>query len=210
MYELYLVTDEKASLGRNIIDVVKQALKGGVTVVQLREKELNTRQFIERATELKKILKPYNVPLIINDRIDIALAIEADGVHIGQSDMPLELVKKILPGNMIIGLSVETIQQVREAEDLNVDYLGVSPIFSTPTKTDFDQKPWGLEGLRKAREISKHILVAIGGINAENAGDVIKAGADGIAVVSGICSADNPEAVSRDLMQVVKNSKLKP
>jgi thiamine-phosphate pyrophosphorylase len=210
MYELYLVTDEKASLGRNIIDVVKQALKGGVTVVQLREKELNTRQFVERASELKKILKPHNVPLIINDRIDIALAVKADGVHIGQSDMPLELVKKIVPGNMIIGLSVETLQQVKEAERLDVDYLGVSPVFSTPTKTDFDDKPWGLEGLRKAREISKHILVAIGGINAENAGDVIKAGADGIAVVSGICSADNPETASRDLMQIVRNSKLKP
>jgi thiamine-phosphate pyrophosphorylase len=209
MYELYLVTDEKASLGRNIIDVVRQALKGGVTVVQLREKELNTRRFVEKASELKKILKPYNVPLIINDRIDIALAVEADGVHIGQNDMPLELVKKIVPGNMIIGLSVETLQQVKEAEVLDVDYLGVSPIFSTPTKTDFDDKPWGLEDLRKAREISKHILVAIGGINAENAEDVIKAGADGIAVVSGICSADNPETASRDLMQIVKNSKLK-
>lgn len=210
MYELYLVTDEKASLGRNIIDVVRQAIEGGVTVVQLREKELNTRQFVERAVELKKILRPYKVPLIINDRIDVALAAEADGVHIGQSDMPLELVKKIVPGNMIIGLSVETIQQVKEAEGLDVDYLGVSPIFSTPTKTDFNDNPWGLEGLRKAREISKHVLVAIGGINAANAGDVIKAGADGIAVVSGICSADDPESASRDLIQIVRNLKPKP
>jgi thiamine-phosphate pyrophosphorylase len=209
MYELYLVTDEKASRGRDIINIVKQALKGGVTVVQLREKELSTRQFVERASELKKILKPYNVPLIINDRVDIALAIEADGVHIGQSDMPLEMVKKIVPGNMIIGLSVETVQQVREAEGLEVDYLGVSPIFSTPTKTNFDERPWGLEGLRKARAISKHIIVGIGGINADNAEDVIKAGADGIAVVSGICSADDPETASRELIKIVRNSKLK-
>lgn len=209
MYELYLVTDEKASRGRNIIDIVKQALKGGVTIVQLREKELSTRQFVESAAELKKILTPHNVPLIINDRIDIALAAGADGVHIGQADMPLDLVKKIVPGRMIIGLSVENIQQVKEAEDLEVDYLGVSPVFSTPTKTDFEERPWGLEGLRKAREISKHILVAIGGINADNAGDVIKSGADGIAVVSGICSADNPETASRELLQIVKNSKLK-
>jgi thiamine-phosphate pyrophosphorylase len=209
MYELYLVTDEKASRGRNIIDIVKQALRGGITIVQLREKELDTRQFIERAAALKKILKPYNVPLIINDRVDIALAVEADGVHIGQSDMPLELVKKIVPPDMIIGLSVETLRQVKEAEGLDVDYLGVSPVFSTPTKTDFDVKPWGLEGLRKARTISKHIIVGIGGINADNAGDVIKAGADGIAVVSGICSADNPETASRELIQIVRNSKLK-
>jgi thiamine-phosphate pyrophosphorylase len=209
MYELYLVTDEKASRGRNIIDIVKQALRGGVTIIQLREKELDTRQFIERAAALKKILKPYNVPLIINDRVDIALAVEADGVHIGQSDMPLELVKKIVPPDMIIGLSVETLRQVKEAEGLDVDYLGVSPVFSTPTKTDFDVKPWGLEGLRKARAISKHIIVGIGGINADNAGDVIKAGADGIAVVSGICSAGNPETASRELIQIVRNSKLK-
>jgi thiamine-phosphate pyrophosphorylase len=209
MYEVYLVTDKKAGRGRDIIEIVKQAVKGGVTIVQLREKELNTRQYVERATALKKILKPYNVPLIINDRVDIALAVDADGVHIGQNDMPLVLVRKIVPGNMIIGLSVETIQQVREAEELDVDYLGVSPVFSTPTKTDFDVKPWGLEGLRKAREVSKHILVGIGGINAENAEDVIKAGADGIAVVSGICSADNPEAASRKLLQIVRNSKLK-
>jgi len=209
MYELYLVTDEKASRGRDIIDIVKQALRGGVTIVQLREKELSPRQFVERAAELKKILRPYNVPLIINDRIDIALAVGADGVHIGQSDMPLKLVKKIVPGSMIIGLSVETIEQVKEAENLEVDYLGVSPVFSTPTKTDFDEKSWGLEGLRKAREISKHILVGIGGINAENAEDVIKSGADGIAVVSGICSADNPETATRELLQIVKNPKLK-
>jgi thiamine-phosphate pyrophosphorylase len=209
MYELYLVTDEKASRGRNIIDIVKQALRGGVTIIQLREKELDTRQFIERAAALKKILKPYNVPLIINDRVDIALAVEADGVHIGQSDMPLELVKKIVPPDMIIGLSVETLRQVKEAEGLDVDYLGVSPVFSTPTKTDFDVKPWGLDGLRKARAISKHIIVGIGGINADNAEDVIKAGADGIAVVSGICSADNPETASRELIQIVRNSKLK-
>jgi thiamine-phosphate pyrophosphorylase len=207
MYELYLVTDEKASLGRSIIDVVRQAVKGGVTIVQLREKELDTRQFIERARELQKILKPHNIPLIINDRIDIALAVNADGVHIGQKDMPFELVKKIIPGNMIVGLSVETIEQLREAESLPADYIAVSPVFSTPVKTDFDQKPWGLEGLAEARKLTKHTLVAIGGVNASNAGKIISAGADGIAVVSGICSANDPESASRELINIVKNTK---
>ncbi len=210
MYELYLVTDENSCLAYSVIETVKQAAEGGVTMVQLREKELNTRQFINRAIELKKIVKPLKIPLIINDRIDIALAVEADGVHIGQTDMPFEYVKKIVPNNMIIGLSVETIKQVREAEKLNVDYLGVSPVFSTPTKTDFDAKPWGIEGLKKVREISKHKLVAIGGINAGNATDVIKAGADGIAIVSSICSADDPKAASKKLIAIVKNSKYKP
>jgi len=207
MYELYLVTDEGASLGRNIIDIVRQAVKGGVTIVQLREKELDTRQFIERARKLQKILKPHNVPLIINDRIDIALAVNAEGVHIGQKDMPFGQVKKIIPGNMIVGLSVETIEQLKEAESLPADYLAVSPVFSTPVKTDFDQKPWGLEGLAEARKLTLHTLVAIGGINASNARDVISAGADGIAVVSGICSAGNPEAASRELINIVKNTK---
>jgi thiamine-phosphate pyrophosphorylase len=207
MYELYLVTDEKASLGRSIVDIVRQAVKGGVSIVQLREKELDTRQFIERARELQKILKPQNIPLIINDRIDIALAVNADGVHIGQKDMPFELVKRIIPGNMIVGLSVETIEQLREAESLPADYIAVSPVFSTPVKTDFDQKPWGLEGLAEARKLTKHTLVAIGGVNASNAMNVISAGADGIAVVSGICSADNPEAASRELINIVKNTK---
>ena len=207
MYELYLVTDEKASLGRSIIDVVRQAVKGGVTIVQLREKELDTRQFIERASELQKILKPHNIPLIINDRIDIALAVNADGVHIGQKDMPFDLVKRIIPGNMIVGLSVETIEQLREAESLPADYIAVSPVFSTPVKTDFDQKPWGLEGLAEARKLTKHTLVAIGGVNASNAGKIISAGADGIAVVSGICSANDPESASRELINIVKNTK---
>jgi thiamine-phosphate pyrophosphorylase len=207
MYELYLVTDEKASLRRSITDIVRQAVKGGVTIVQLREKELNTRQFIETALELKKILKPHNVPLIINDRIDIALAVNAEGIHIGQKDMPFDLVKKIIPGNMIVGLSVETIEQLKEAESLPANYLAVSPVFSTPVKTDFDQKPWGLEGLAEARKMTKHTLVAIGGINAANAGKVISAGADGIAVVSGICSAANPETASRELIRIIKNAK---
>ncbi len=207
MYDLYLVTDEKASRGRGIIDIVKQAVKGGVTIVQLREKDLNTRQFVEKASELKMILKPENVPLIINDRIDIALAVKADGVHIGQRDMPFGLVKKIIPGSMIVGLSVETVEQVREAEKLAVDYVSISPVFPTPVKTDFDEKPWGLEGLARARKLTKHTLIAIGGINTSNAREVINAGANGIAVVSGICSAENPEAASRELVQIVRNTK---
>jgi len=208
MYDLYLVTDESLSLGRDITDVVKQAVKGGVTMVQLREKELDTRQFINRALQLKKILSEYGIPLIINDRVDIALAVKADGVHIGQNDMPYDFVKKIVTDNMIIGLSVETLDQAIEAEKYDIDYLGVSPIFSTPTKTDL-YKEWGVEGLRKVRSFTKHKLVAIGGINSSNAAGVIQAGADGIAVVSAICSAENPEAASKELKAIVEKMKNK-
>lgn len=203
IYELYLVTDEMLCLGRNVADVVKMAVEGGVTMVQLREKELPARQFVERAIGLKRILKPYGVPLIINDRIDIALASGADGVHIGQSDLPFELTKKIIPKSMIVGLSVETPEQAIEAEDFDVDYLGVSPVFSTPTKTDFSVKPWGLEGLEKLKKTSRHKLVAIGGINLSNARDVKRCGADGIAVVSGICSAQDPKTAATELRKVI-------
>ncbi len=206
-YSLYLVTDEKVSKGRSIINVVRLAVEGGVTIVQLREKELSTRQFIERALELKKILNPLRVPLIINDRVDIAIAINADGIHIGQSDMPFEMVKQMVPKEMIIGLSVETMEQAREAEKYDIDYLGVSPIFSTPTKTNFNERPWGLEGLKKLRSFSKHKLVAIGGINTNNVADVINAGADGVSVVSAICSSNDPKIAAKELLEIVKKTK---
>jgi thiamine-phosphate pyrophosphorylase len=206
-YSLYLVTDENISRGRSIIEIVRLAVEGGVTMVQLREKELSTNEFIEKAKELKKILVPFHVPLIINDNVDVALAVEADGIHIGQSDMSYEMVKKIIPEEMIIGLSVETMEQAYEAEKYKLDYIGVSPVFSTPTKTNFNEKPWGLEGLKKLRNFSKHKLVAIGGINNINASDVIKAGADGIAVVSAICSAIDPKAAAKGLSDIIKNSR---
>lgn len=208
MYNLYLVTDEKLCLGRDLTEVVKMALDGGVTMVQLREKELDSLNFVKRAIELKRILEPYNVPLIINDRVDVALASGADGVHIGQNDIPFHLIKKIIPKNMIIGLSVETMEQAVEAEKLDVDYLGVSPVFSTPTKTNFDENPWGIGGLIQLRKISRHKLVAIGGINSSNAADVIKAGADGVAVVSGICSAPDPAKAARELSKIISESKI--
>jgi thiamine-phosphate pyrophosphorylase len=207
MYDLYLVTDINACLGRQLEDVVRLAVEGGVTIVQLREKDTDTKVFVERAISLKKILTSYHIPLIINDRIDIALAAKADGIHVGQSDMPFALLMKIMPKSMIKGLSVETIEQAVNAENYKVDYLGVSPVFHTPTKTSFDEKPWGLEGLKKLRALTKHKLVAIGGINKDNAADVINAGADGLAVVSAICSADHPGEAAAELLKIVKNTK---
>jgi thiamine-phosphate pyrophosphorylase len=207
MFDLYLVTDFNACHGRQLEDVVRLAVEGGVTIVQLREKNIDTRVFVERAISLNKILKRYNVPLIINDRVDIALAVKADGIHIGQSDMPYGLLKEIVPESMMIGLSVETIEQVTEAENYKVDYLGVSPVFATPTKTGFNEKPWGLEGWKQLRAMTNHKLVAIGGINKNNAADVIGAGADGLAVVSAICSADNPKEAAVELIEIIKKAK---
>ena len=208
MHDLYLVTDEKLSLGRGINYVVEQAVKGGVTMVQLREKELNTRDFINRAIELKKILSGYKIPLIINDRIDVALTVEADGVHIGQTDMSYEYVRALIPGKMILGLSVETMEQVAEAENYDLDYMSISPLFLTPTKTDL-YREWGIEGLKEIRRRTEHKIIAIGGINSSNVAEVINAGADGVAVVSAICSAPDPEYESRKLISIIKEIKKK-
>lgn len=208
MYDLYLVTDEKMSLNRDISYVVEQAVEGGVTMVQLREKELSTREFIKRSLNLKKLLSKYDVPLIINNRIDIALAVEADGVHVGQSDMPYEYVKRLIPEKMMLGLSVETLDQAVEAEKYDLDYLSVSPVFFTPTKTNL-YREWGIEGLRKLRSITKHKLIAIGGINSSNVAEVIRAGADGVAVVSAICAAEEPKATSKELKSIIEKIKKK-
>jgi thiamine-phosphate pyrophosphorylase len=203
MFELYLVTDEKLCLGRTVAEVVEQAVSGGVTAVQLREKDLNTRDFINRAVQVKKILSAYHVPLIINDRIDIALAAKADGIHVGQNDMPYDLFTKIIPGQMIRGLSVETPEQAAKAEDYKLDYLSVSPVFLTATKSELEHE-WGLEGLWRLAANTKHRLVAIGGINKSNAEEVLKAGAKGIAVVSAICSAPDPGTAASELKSIVE------
>lgn len=202
--KLYLVTDRSFLHGRNLIDVVMQAVAGGVTMVQLREKDIDTRAFIELGLELKQKLQQVNIPLIINDRVDVAMAIDADGVHIGQSDMPYSLARRLLGSNKIIGLSVENIDEVIEANSLNVDYIGISPVFTTQTKTDTAQ-PFGLSGLREAVRLSVHPTVAIGGINLQTKNDVLDCGADGIAVVSAIMAAENPKQAAKDLINLLLN-----
>jgi thiamine-phosphate pyrophosphorylase len=202
MRGLYLVTDRDLCGGRPLEEVVAAAVAGGAACVQLREKHLSTRAFVAEARAIKKLLADQGVPLIINDRLDVALAAEADGVHIGQDDMPYPLARRILGKGKIIGLSVETWEDVEEAEGWDVDYLGVSPIFATPTKTD-TRGDWGLDGLTRIRARSRHPLVAIGGLNAGNAGAVMSAGADGIAVVSAICAAADPLQAARDLCLII-------
>jgi thiamine-phosphate pyrophosphorylase len=202
MRGIYLVTDRGLCRDRPLQDVVLQAVQGGVAYVQLREKDIFTRLFVEEARAIKKMLKSYKVPLMINDRIDVALACGADGVHIGQEDMPYETARRLLGPKAIIGLSVETWKDVEAVQALDVDYIGVSPVFATPTKTD-TKEPWGLEGLRKIRAFSRHSLVAIGGISEANVREVTEAGADCLAVVSAVCCADDPAAVAARMKNIV-------
>jgi thiamine-phosphate pyrophosphorylase len=192
------VTDRELAGGRAIEDIINAAVKGGVTAVQLREKECTTLEYIELAKRIKRLLLHTTVPLIINDRIDVALASAADGVHVGQNDMPYADARRLMGKDALVGLTVETMEQAREAEKTDADYLGVSTIYATPTKTDAIHE-WGLEGLKKLRHQSNKPLVAIGGINLNNSADVIRAGANGIAVVSAICAASDPELASREL-----------
>lgn len=201
LLQLYLVTDAGACLNGALIDVVAAAVQGGVTCVQLRAKQLNTREFIEQAIALKTRLAPLGTALVVNDRVDVALACDADGVHLGQTDMPVRLARAILPPHVFIGLSVEGMQQVLATDPREVDYLAVSPIFSTPTKIDTGA-PWQLAGLRAVRAATRLPLVAIGGISASNAARVLAAGADGIAVVSALCSAPDPRAAAMQLKAI--------
>lgn len=205
-YLLHLVTDRSLSRGRTLLELVTEGVAGGVTCVQLREKECSTREFLHEAFLLSRFLKPIGIPLIINDRIDIALAVGADGVHLGQNDMPIGIARSLGPPNWIIGISAESVDDAVSAENEGADYIGVSPVFGTPTKTD-TSTPLGLEGLQTIRMAVRTPLVAIGGINSANAGEVITAGADGLAVVSAIVSADFPRKSATEIIQEIERAK---
>jgi len=204
MRGLYLVTDRRLCGKISVEEVVSQAVKGGVICVQLREKDISTRLFVEEALRIKKILEPRGIPLMINDRVDVALACGAQGVHLGQEDMPYDQARRLMGKESVIGLSVETWEDVENAQSLDVDYIGISPVFATPTKTD-TKGAWGLDGIARIKAFSRHCVVAIGGINESNVKDVVQAGADCIAVVSAICAAGNPEEAARRIQKIINS-----
>lgn len=207
-YQLCLVTDSALANGRSLAGIVAAAVKGGVTLVQLREKTASTRAFIEQARVLKRLLAPLRVPLLINDRIDVALAAGADGAHVGQQDMPVALARQLLGPAAIIGLSITELGQVHDRDVELADYLGVGPIFAQSTKLDATP-PLGLDGLAEVRRATSKPIVAIGGVSAANADAVRLAGADGIAVVSAIMGADDPRAAAAALVSAPKAGRLK-
>jgi len=207
-YSLYLVTDRPLCLGKDLVDVVKAAVAGGVTMIQLREKDASTREFLAVGLKIKKILAGTDVPLIVNDRVDIALALEAEGVHLGNHDMPYEKARKILGEDRIIGFSAESVEDAVHASRLGVDYIGVSPVYTTPTKPELETG-LGLEGLREIRSVTRLPLVAIGGMNASNCREAIESGADGVAVVSAVCSATDPGRAARALISEIRAGEIK-
>jgi len=205
-YSLYLVTDRALSLGRSNLEIIQAAVEGGVTLVQLREKEATTREFYEEGLKIRAYLKARDIPLIINDRIDIALALDAEGVHLGQEDMPIDVARKILGPKKIIGASVFTLKEAKIAEAMGADYLGLSPIFVTETKPELIQQI-GIEGIPLLKEAAQIPVVGIGSMSESNAYEAVKAGLDGVAVVSAICSHEDPKAAAQALKEEILRAK---
>ncbi len=203
---LYLVTDRNLSLGRSTVDIVRAAMAGGVTCVQLREKHCSTREFMAEARAVRELLAGTGIPLIINDRLDVALAIGADGVHLGQTDMHISDARRLAGTDMLIGVSAECVEDAVRAEAEGADYVGISPVFSTPTKTD-TAPALGLDGIALIRAAVSLPLVGIGGIGPGNAAAVIRAGCDGVAVVSAIVSTPEPAKAAAELKTIIRAAK---
>lgn len=204
-YTLYLCTDRDLMSTDTIEEAVEQAVKGGCTVVQLREKDCSSLEFYETALRVKKITDEYKIPLIINDRVDIALAVNADGVHVGQDDLPAASVRWILGGDKVIGVSAGSVREAVKAREDGADYLGVGAMHATSTKTDADVTT--VEELKKIREMVDLPIVAIGGMNKQTLPELKGTGVDGIAVVSAVIAADDIERAASELSEAVRSQK---
>lgn len=196
-YTLYLVTDRQLMSCDNLTEAVEQAILGGCTMIQLREKELSSLEFYNQAVAVKQVTDKYHIPLIINDRIDIAMAVQATGVHIGQHDLPAAAVRKVIGENMLLGVSASSIAEAIQAQQDGADYLGVGAMFPTGTKTDADSV--SMEELQKIRAAVSLPIVVIGGINKGNAGRFKPMGIDGLAVVSAIIAQSDIKAAAAEL-----------
>lgn len=199
---LHVLTDRTWSRGRDMLTVARTALAGGATVIQLRDKTASTRQLIEEGLALRALTKEQHSLLIVNDRVDVALAIDADGAHVGQDDMPAVLARRLLGRERVLGVSAATLQEAAQAVADGADYLGVGPVFPSAGKPDAGP-PTGLPLLTELAGRFTIPLVAIGGVTAENVVDVIRAGASGIAVITAVVNAEDITSAARQLRDVV-------
>ncbi len=199
-YSVYLVTDRRNKTDEEFLNIIEEAIKGGTTIVQLREKTASTKEFYELALKVKEITSRYGVPLLINDRIDIALAVDCEGVHIGQDDMPADIAREIIGDDKILGVSASTVEEAKKAEMDSADYIGSGAVFPTATKDDADSV-----SKKELKEIVDSIdipVVAIGGITIENANTLKGSGIAGFSVVSAIMSAEDPKEASLKLKEI--------
>ncbi len=204
-YSMYLVTDEKSCNGKDFYKCIDESIKGGVKVVQLREKNMSTREFYERALKLKDICKKNKVPLLINDRIDIALAVDADGIHLGQSDMDISKARELLGNDKIIGISAKTIEEALEAQKNGADYIGIGAVFATSTKKDTK-----IVELSVVEEVKKRLhipVLAIGGISVNNVDKLSNTNVDGICVISDILNSDDCRKRTSELVEKFREMK---
>ena len=199
-YSVYLVTDRRNKTDEEFLNIIEEAIKGGTTVVQLREKTASTKEFYDLALRVKEITSRYGVPLLINDRIDIALAIDSEGVHIGQDDMPADIAREIIGEDKILGVSASTVEEAKKAENDSADYIGSGAVFPTATKDDADSV--SKEELKEIVDSIDIPVVAIGGITVENASSLKDSGIAGFSVVSAIMSAEDPKEASKKLKEI--------
>lgn len=200
-YRLYLVTDRDVLKNKDLCFAVEEGIKGGVTIVQIREKDLSSLEFYNTALKVKEVTDKYNIPLIVNDRLDIALAIDAAGLHVGQKDMPADVARKLLGPDKILGVSAATMEEAKKAEEDGADYIGVGAIFPTSTKND--ARAVSVESLGKIKEGITIPVVAIGGINSKNAELLRPANIDGIAIVSDILGKENVTLAAEVLRRII-------
>ncbi|HEX3011888.1 MAG TPA: thiamine phosphate synthase [Syntrophomonadaceae bacterium] len=199
-YSLYLVTDRGILGSRDLYKAVEDSIRGGTTLVQLREKDISSLDFYNIALKLKELVHYYNVPLIINDRLDIALAVDADGLHIGQEDIPIEAVRNLLPGK-ILGYSVSNVQEAIYGQNCGADYLGAGAVYATGSKADAGT-PIGLEMLEAVKKSVTIPVVGIGGIGLSNIEEVKRTGIDGVSIISAILGSSDIEGTSHNLINL--------
>ena len=199
-YSVYLVTDHRNKTDEEFLNIIEEAIKGGTSIVQLREKTASTKDFYQLALKVKEITSKYDVPLLINDRIDIAIAVDSEGVHIGQDDMPADIARKIIGEDKILGVSASTVEEAKKAQEDGADYIGSGAVFPTATKDDADSV--SKEELKKIVDSIDIPVVAIGGITLENAESLKDTCIAGFSVVSAIMNADDPKEASQKLREI--------
>lgn len=200
LFRLYLITDRNQTGGRPLIDVVKEALDGGVKAVQLREKDLPIRELLRLAEEMRKITKEAGAMLFINRRIDAAMAVEADGIHLGQTDLPVDVVRKIVGNRFMIGVSTHNLNEAKEAEASSADFITFGPVYETPLKLKYG-RPVGVEALKRVKSGVSIPVYAIGGIKSGNIEQILGTGADGVALISAIIGAKEPKKAVEALLE---------
>ncbi len=206
-WKLYIITDEELSGGRSHIEIAREAINGGADVIQLRDKTADSRTLYETGLKIRQLTLKHEVSFIVNDRLDIALAVDADGVHVGQKDLPAQIARKLIGPNKILGVSASSLEEAITGEKDSADYLGVGPVFEARSTKSDSGEPLGLKLIKEVREHCHIPVVAIGGINHANVKEVKDAGADAVAVISAVVSAENIQDAAAKLKTILNTKK---